>query len=47
MGGSFKKEQVDEIISLLDMPEEDYLLNAIEFARICALAERLFYCQNM
>ncbi|VDK39376.1 unnamed protein product [Taenia asiatica] len=47
MGGSFKKEQVDEIVSLLDITEEDYALNAIEFARICALAERLFYCQNM
>ncbi|VDM34271.1 unnamed protein product [Hydatigera taeniaeformis] len=47
MGGSFKKEQVGEIISLLDIPGEDYALNTIEFARICALAERLFYCQNM
>ncbi|KAH9283924.1 hypothetical protein ECG_03766 [Echinococcus granulosus] len=47
MGGSFNKEQVEEIVSLLDIPGEDYALNAIEFARICALAERLFYCQNM
>ena len=47
MSGSLKKEQVDEIISLLDIDDEEYALNVNEFARVCGLAERLFYCQNM
>lgn len=47
MSGSFKKEQVDEIVSLLDIDDEEYALNVNEFARVCGLAERLFYCQNM
>lgn len=47
MSGSFKKEQVNEIISMLAIENEEYAFNADEFVRICALAERLFYCQNM
>ncbi|KAM7538207.1 hypothetical protein Aperf_G00000065365 [Anoplocephala perfoliata] len=47
MSGSFKEEQVNEIISMLAIENEDYAFNVNEFVRICALAERLFYCQNM
>lgn len=47
MGGSFKKEQAEEIILLLSIDDEEYALEVKEFIRICALAERLFYCQNM
>ncbi|KAM3174162.1 hypothetical protein ACTXT7_011084 [Hymenolepis weldensis] len=47
MGGSFKKEQAEEMILLLSVDDEEYALEVKEFVRICALAERLFYCQNI
>ncbi|VDD76760.1 unnamed protein product [Mesocestoides corti] len=47
MSGSFKPEQGAEIASLLDLAGTDYGLNVDEFACVCGLAERLYYCQNM
>lgn len=47
MSGSFKEKQVDEIVSLLDLAENQHDLNADEFACVCGIAERLFYCKNM
>ncbi len=47
MSGSFREEQVDEINELLCLTDTDHLLTADEFACICGLAERLYYCKNM
>lgn len=46
MGGLLKGPQIEELISLISNEDGEHNIDINEFTKICALAERLFCCQN-